>query len=653
MTTAASKDRRKSKSNAEPPVDSPFADASDELVINAFPPIAEYAFLSDCENNCLIAPNGAVEWLSLPRPDSPSVFGAILDRTAGLFRFGPSTTQVPNQRRYVPGTMVLETTWHTSTGWLVVQDLLVVRPVEATRRRADFRRAPGDAAATGTLLRLAHCIEGRVEVLVNIAPIFDYGNEMAIWAYEGEGYETATARPPAGEPVLTLKSSIRLGMMGARCYGRSTLEGGQAAFVALSWRDGAPASMAEAEVQLNDTVAYWRDWLATGHFPDHPWRSYIERSALTLKGLSYAPTGAVMAAATTSLPETPGGARNWDYRYTWIRDSSFMLRALYRLGFEWEAIEYFAFVMEAAGAGSAGQPHLQIMYGIGGERDLTERTLDHLSGYRNSRPVRVGNGAWDQQQNDVWGMLLDAVDTYLRFGAAQIANQTWEMLASLVDQAISHAGDGDQGIWEIRGDPQHFTASKVLCWVAMDRGANLAQARQDHARARRWRDAADALKAEILDKGVDERGRFRQHYDNDELDASLLLIAIMGFLPPDDKRVQATVLAIADELTEDGLVLRYRVDTTDTGFEGREGTFTICSFWLVTALAMIGETGRATALAKKLLSFAGPLHLYAEEIDTTTGEHLGNVPQAFTHLALIDALGRLIEAERAAKVGSL
>jgi GH15 family glucan-1,4-alpha-glucosidase len=633
----------------------PAGDPSTDHRRSPFPPIADYGFLSDCESSCLVAPDGAVEWLCLPRPDAPSVFGALLDRTAGLFRFSPTSTQVPHQRRYIPGTMVLETTWHTPTGWLVVQDLLVVRPVKSETRRPDYRRAPGDTAATGTLLRLATCIGGRVEVVVNAVPAFEYGAVSGIWDYNGEGYGSMTVHPPAGDPVLTVTSNVRLGVTAARCYGRSTLDTTETAFVALSWDGAAPTTVEEAQAQLVDTISYWRDWLSTGKFPDHPWRSYMERSALTLKGLSYAPTGAIMAAATTSLPETPGGARNWDYRYTWVRDSSFMLRSLYRLGFEWEAIEYFAFIIEAV----AGRPTtpaeanapdadwgLQIMYGIGGEKDLTERTLDHMTGYRDSRPVRVGNGAWDQHQNDVWGMLLDAVDTYIRQGAAQIANHTWEGVASLVEQAIKHAGDPDQGIWEIRGDPQYFTASKALCWVAMDRGSDLAAARRDEDRAERWRQAADALKAEILEKGVDDRGRFRQHYANDELDASLLLLPILGFLPPDDARIRNTVLAIADELTEDGLVLRYKVDTTDTGFEGREGTFTICSFWLVTALAMIGERDRAMSLCQKLLSFAGPLQLYAEEIDTTTGEHLGNFPQAFTHLALIDALGRLIESEQ-------
>ncbi len=620
-------------------------DSVDLGEVDTFPPIADYGFLSDCENSCLVAPDGSVEWLCLPRPDSPSVFAALLDRSSGNFRFGPYGTMVPHQRRYLPGTMVLESTWHTPTGWLIVQDLLVVGPDRDGVRRPDYRRAPGESAATGTLLRMATCIEGHVEVAVNVVPVFEYGVQTGMWDYDGDGYETMTVRPPVGDPVLTLTSSIRLGSAGARCYGRTSLEKGETAFVSLSWSGGQPTNLDEATVQLGSTISYWRDWLSGGTFPDHPWRSYLERSALTLKGLSYAPTGAIMAAATTSLPETPGGARNWDYRYTWIRDSSFMLRSLYRLGFDWEALEYFAFVIEAVALGSANA-ELQIMYGIDGRRDLTETTLDHLSGWRNSRPVRVGNGAWDQHQNDVWGMILDAVDIHLRRAASQIVKPVWEGVAKMVESAITHAVDPDQGIWEIRGDPEHFTASKVLCWVAMDRGADMARTRQDHDRAEQWRKAADDLKAEILDQGVDARGRFRQHYGNEELDASLLLIPILEFLPPDDERVRATVLAIADELTEDGLVLRYKVDTTDTGFEGKEGTFTICSFWLVTALCMIGEEERARALCQKLLAFASPLQLYAEEIDAATGEHLGNFPQAFTHLALIDAVGRLIEAER-------
>ena len=615
-----------------------------------FPPIADYGFLSNCEQSCLVAPDGSVEWLCLPRPDSPSVFGALLDRAAGLFRFGPSNTHVPQHRRYVPGTMVVETTWQTPTGWMVVQDLLVVDQLKREGRRADYRRAPADFGATGVLLRIATCISGRVEVAVNCASVFDYGATGGKWSYKGDGYEAMTIASPDADVRLELGGTIPLGVLGARCYGRTTLGAGESAFASLSWGDSkAPANLDEAFAALATTVDFWRDWLSAAKIPDHPWKPYIDRSALTLKGLSYAPTGAIMAASTTSLPETPGGARNWDYRFTWIRDSAFMLRSLYRLGFDWEAIEYWGFVIDAVSGGELNQKlELQIMYGVGGERDLTEHTLDHLSGYRGARPVRIGNGAWNQHQHDVWGMILDALDVQFRHGAAQIVEPVWNGLAGFVDAALQHWHEPDQGIWEVRGDPKHFTASKMMCWVAAQRGADLARERGSDERAQHWQAGADEIMAEILDKGVSSRGVFRQHYETDDLDASLLLLPIMGFLPPDDERVKATVLAIADELTQDGLVLRYKVDGTDTGFSGKEGTFTICSFWLVTALVMIGETDRARALCQKLLSFAGPLQLYAEEIDTTTGEHLGNFPQAFTHLALIEAVSLIIKADEEA-----
>ncbi len=626
--------------------------------MSSFPPIADYGFLSDCEVSCLVAPDSSVEWLCLPRPDSPSVFGSMLDRRAGSFRFWPIGTEVPHDRRYVPGTMVLETTWHTQSGWLVVKDALVMAPAPLATRRSDYRRAPGASVAAGTLLRLATCIDGQVEVSVDCFPQFDYGRVANTAEYLGDGYATMVLRPAEGDLTLRLDGSVRLGSLGQRVIGRTSLAEGESAFVALSWGDGALESEDDAFQALAATERYWRDWLSSARAPDHPWRAYIERSALTLKGLSYAPTGAIMAAATTSLPETPGGERNWDYRFTWIRDTSFMLRALNRLGFEWEAIQFFGFVIDAvldgsSLSGTSGPFNLQIMYGIGGERDLTEHTLDHLSGWRDSRPVRVGNGAYDQCQLDVWGLLLDAVALQSRQMEMQLAEPIWQGIASFVDQAIDHRHDPDQGIWEVRGEPQHFTASKVMCWVAIDRGVRMAEDRGDGERAARWRRAADEIKAEVLDKGVSGRGVFRQHYGTEDLDAALLLIPLMGFLPPDDERVRSTVLAVADELTEDGLVLRYRTESTDTGFSGKEGTFTICSFWLVNALAMVGETRRARALCEKLLSFAGPLLLYAEEIDVSTGQHLGNFPQAFTHLALIEAVTKLIDAESAASPATI
>jgi alpha,alpha-trehalase len=612
-----------------------------------FPAIADYAFLSNCEQNCLVAPDSSVEWLCLPRPDSPSVFGALLDRTAGQFRFGPTHAQVPQQRQYVPGTMVLETTWHTPGGWLVVHDLLVMDRTDVQHRRKHYHRAPTDHGATGVLLRTATCISGQVEVMVDCAPLFCYGTVEGTWNYHDEGYDRMKVAPAEGDLRLDVSGSIRLGTLGIRSYGRTTLTEGDSAYVTLSWgASRIPASWEEATAALEATIGYWRNWLNTARLPDHPWRPYLERSALTLKGLSYAPTGAIMAASTTSLPETPGGARNWDYRYTWIRDSAFMLRSLYRLGFGWEAIDYFGFIIDALSGGDLGrQLELQIMYGIGGERELTEQTLDHLSGWRGARPVRTGNSAWNQRQHDVWGMLLDAIDVQFRRNAAQIPGPLWEGLAGFVEAALEHWREPDQGIWEVRGEPKHFTASKVMCWVAASRGADLAFQRDDHERAKRWQAAAEEIRAEVVEKGVSERGVFRQHYQTDDLDASLLLLLLMGFMPATDERMRATVLAIADDLTKDDLVLRYRVGGTDTGFTGEEGTFTICSFWLVSALAMIGETGRAHALCQKLLSFAGPLLLYAEEIDTATGEHLGNFPQAFTHLALIEAVSLLIASE--------
>jgi alpha,alpha-trehalase len=317
-----------------------------------------------------------------------------------------------------------------------------------------------------------------------------------------------------------------------------------------------------------------------------------------------------------------------------------MLWGLYTLGLDREADDFFYFITDLL----EQDGDLQIMYGIGGERELTEQTLDHLSGYDGARPVRIGNGAWDQRQHDVWGVLLDSVFLHTR-SRDQIDERRWPMLARQVEAAIAHWREPDQGLWEVRGPAKHFTASKVLCWVAADRGAKLAKLRGDEEHAVAWREAAKEIHANVCEHGTDDRGVFRQHYETTALDASALLIPLLGFLPPEDKRVRATVLAIADELTEDDLVLRYRVEETDDGFSGEEGTFTICSFWLVSALTEIGEVDRARTLCEKLLSYASPLLLYAEEIDPHCGRHLGNFPQAFSHLALINALMHLIRED--------
>ena len=612
--------------------------------MTAFPPIADYAFLSDCETTALVAPSGNVEWLCLPRMDSPSVFSAILDRRAGGFRFGPDDVTVPAARRYLPGTMVLETSWGTRTGWIIVRDVLLIGPWHHDAELSEtHRRAPTDYDADHVLLRTVRCVNGEVQLVLQCEPRFDYGSEGGRWSYTGNSYHEAVAVADGSDVELQLTTDLRLGFEGPRALARTLLKEGDKHFCALSWSEhAAPRTYDEAYDRLVWTAHHWQHWLARGEFADHPWRSHLERSALTLKGLTFAPTGALVAAPTTSLPETPGGERNWDYRYSWIRDSTFTLRALYSLGFDWEANDFFCFVADVAGR----DEELQIMYGIGGERDLAEQVLDHLDGYLGSRPVRIGNGAYKHRQHDVWGAVLDAVYVHTK-SLDQFEERLWPILTRQVEAALRHWREPDRGIWEVRGEPKHFTSSKVMCWVAADRGARLARIRDEQEQADEWEAAADEIHADICANGVDERGVFTQHCDTDALDASVLLMTLVGFLPPDDPRIVATVNAIADELSVDGLVLRYRVKETDDGLSGEEGSFTICSFWLVYALVEIGEVARARQLCEKLLSFASPLGLYAEEIDPHSGRHLGNFPQAFTHLALINAVMHLMRAEAA------
>ncbi len=607
-------------------------------------PIGDYGFLSDGEVTALVAPGGAVEWMCLPRMDSPSVFGSVLGRHAGSFRVAPSDVLVPAARRYLPGTMILETSWGTPTGWIVVRDLLVVGPWRhETELSHTHRRTPTDYDSEHILLRMIRCVNGEVQTVVECEPVFDYGRRFAKWAYNDHVYHQAVVSAEGTDMALTLTTDMRLGFEGGRASARTLLKQGDVRFVALSWGSKQPPlTSADAYERLVWTAHHWQHWLGRGEFPDHPWRSYLQRSALTLKGLTYAPTGAIAAAATTSLPETLGGERNYDYRFSWIRDATFALWGLYSLGFDWEAIDFLSFIGDVADS----DEDLQIMYGIGGERDLTEYTLDHLPGYANSRPVRVGNAAFAQKQHDVWGALLDSV--YLHSKTADhLDNRVWPILGKQVDAALKHWREPDAGLWEVRGELQHFTSSKIMCWVAVDRGAKLAAYIGQDAMATEWQMYADEIKADILAHGVDERGVLTQHYGTKALDASLLLAPLLRFLPPDDPRIRATVLAIADELTVDGMVLRYRTEQTDDGFSGEEGTFTICSFWLVSALCEIGETVRAREMCAKLLSLAGPLELYAEEIDPHTGQQLGNFPQAFTHLALINAVLHVIANERA------
>jgi GH15 family glucan-1,4-alpha-glucosidase len=611
---------------------------------SAFPPIAEYAFLSDCETTALIAPNGNVEWLCLPRMDSPSVFASILDRDAGSFRLGPAHVSVPAGRRYIPGTMVLETTWETRMGWVIVRDALSIGPWHHDDERSQsHRRSPTDHDADHVLLRLIKCVEGSAEINLDCEPAFDYGGLTAEWSYTGAAYHEAIATSEGIDTRLRLVTDMRLGFEGPRARARTILREGEVAFAALGWSSHPlPASHEEADNWIERTARHWREWLKHGSFPDHRWRSYLQRSALTLKGLTFLPTGAMIAASTTSLPETPGGDRNWDYRYSWIRDSTFMLWGLYTLGFDEEANDFFYFVADVA---EAEEGRLQVMYGIDGNSKLEEQELTHLSGYDQAKPVRVGNGAYNQDQHDVWGAVLDSIYLHTK-SRDQLPDRLWPIIKRQVETALERWREPDRGVWEVRGEPKHFTSSKLMCWVAADRGARLARIRDDTRMAERWEAVAAEIHADICEHALDHRGVFVQHYDTTALDASVLLMPLVRFLPAADPRIRDTVLAIADELSEEELVLRYRVTDTDDGFSGEEGTFTICSFWLVSALSEIGEAERAMGLCEKLLSYASPLQLYAEEIDPKTGRHLGNFPQAFTHLALINAVMHVVDSEQ-------
>jgi GH15 family glucan-1,4-alpha-glucosidase len=619
-----------------------------------FPPIADYAFLSDCHTCALLASDGSIEWMCLPHFDSPSAFGAMLDRGAGSWRVGPYGLYVPAGRRYIPGTNMVETTWMTPQGWVRVVDALTIGAWHDNKHGSSHTRPPTDYDADHLLVRMVECVQGQVQVEIVCEPMLDYGSTPARWTHVDVGGEElcaidgcqalTTEDASDGTSTFRLFSDVRLGIEGNRTHGRHTLVEGEKRFCALSWTEGlgGPHTVEQAEGHLERTAHFWRSWLAEGIYPDHPWRFHLQRSALTLKGLTFMPTGALVAAATTSLPETPGGERNWDYRYCWMRDATFALWGLHALGLDWEADDFVQYLadMERNEDGS-----LQIMYGIDGRKDLTETTIDHLKGYEGARPVRIGNGAYSQRQNDVFGAVLDSVYLHSK-KRDHIPERLWPVLEDQVRCAAAAWKEPDQGIWEARGEPRHYVSSKLMCWVAMDRGARLAERRGEHEHAQKWQATAQEIRADILDRGVDKRGVFRQHYETDALDASNLLVPLVRFLPPDDQRVCATVRAIRDELTEGGLVMRYRTAETDDGLHGKEGTFLICSFWLVSALSEIGENREAEHLCERLLSYASPLALYGEELEASSGRHLGNYPQAFTHLALINAVTHVIEAQQ-------
>ena len=592
-------------------------------------PIAEYALVSDCNSAALISSDGAIEWLCMPRFDSPALFARILDADAGHWSVRPAGA-FHGKRRYLPGSLVLETTFHTETGVVRLTDALAFAPGQRGHELG--------LGAPHEVLRLVEGVEGTVELRFELAPRPEYGLVRPLFRRTGDGGQTF------GANRVLVRTDVDVDVADATMIGSFTVAAGEQTGFAMRWaavEHDSPTPTAPADVadRIAETVGAWQSWEHEHSIYQGPHKDLVQFSARVLKGLTYRPSGAMVAAATTSLPETVGGERNWDYRYAWVRDASFTVEALYIGACSDEAEDFISFMTSSAGGRVIGDKPLQIMFGIGGEHDLTERTLPHLRGWRDSAPVRVGNGAWTQEQLDVYGELLNC----LHLSQSKVGDlhpEVQQFVADLADAAARRWRERDAGMWEMRGEPQHHLSSKVLCWVALDRAAELAPKLGVYAKADEWAAERDAIRQAILERGWSEkRQAYAQAFDSDELDAAALLMPMYGFLPATDPRMRSTIEAIARDLTDGGLVLRYRNEEglNADGLLGEEGTFVICSFWLVSCLAMAGEADRADALFAQLTGYANDLGLLAEEIDTAAGEQLGNFPQAFSHIGLIRA----------------
>jgi GH15 family glucan-1,4-alpha-glucosidase len=603
-------------------------------------PIADLAFVSDRHSCALVDRAGTVEWLCFPRFDGPSVFARLLDDDAGHWTVQPAA-EWTSTRRYAGRSLALETTFRTADGELVLTDALGFGPGN------DGHRIGTDVPHV--LVRRLACTSGAVDVVVDYRPRPEYGLIVPLLSPVDGGI---AARGGADWLVLTLPGGAEVA--GGQATARLHLEAGDVVHLALqrsTLGDAVPAHVwSERDLSdlLDRTLAGWESWSALHQSYEGPWADLVHISGRVLQGLSYQPSGAVVAAGTTSLPEGVGGERNWDYRYAWVRDASFTMEALWVAACPDEAEDFFAF-MTTAGAGGIGPDNsLQIMFGVGGEHDLSERTLDHLRGWRDSRPVRVGNGAWNQQQVDVYGELLGAA-ARLSGQLAALDDETRGFLAACADTAAVRWHDRDQGIWEVRGDPQHFLYSKVMCWVALDRAIALAPQLRCEDRVDEWQKVREEIFDAVIQQGwSEEAGAFTQYFGSTALDASNLMLPIVGFLPADDPRVLATIDAIAERLTDDrGLVYRYRTEEGVDGLAGEEGTFLLCTFWLAQALALSGQVDRAREVFERAAAFVNDLGLLSEEIDPATGEQLGNVPQAFSHIGLVNAAWAIDQAERA------
>ncbi|WP_327241639.1 glycoside hydrolase family 15 protein [Streptomyces sp. NBC_01320] len=598
-------------------------------------PIGDYALLSDCHSAALVGTDGSVDWLCLPRFDSPSVFGRLLDENAGHWSIrprGPSEVS----RRYVPQTLTLETTFRTPTGTMVLLDTLAM----GNRERGHTL----GASSPGIMLRHITCTAGSVTVETNFAPRPEFGLIHPVLTAVRGGLTAS-----GGTHRLVLSAPLPLTTDGSTAHGHIVLRAGQRLGLALqsasTWGDKEPAPWRAGRIRrrLSDTINGWRSWTRAHQGYQGPWQDQVAHSGRVLQALTFAPTGAIVAAPTTSLPECVGADRNWDYRYTWVRDASFTLQALSTSACKKEKAAYFGFLARAAATQLQRGVDLQVLYGIGGERDLSERTLPHLSGWRSSTPVRSGNDAWRQHQLDVYGELLDAAHQTLPHGE-WFDPPIRTFLRQATETAAHRWSEPDQGIWEVRGPSRHFLYSKLMCWVALDRAISLTPALgATPATVTAWQDTREEIRTAIETRGWNPHlGAFTQSFGSSELDASALVIPLVGFLPGDDPRVRSTVTAIADQLTDArGHVRRYLTDD----FTSEEGSFLLCTFWLAHALALTGETTRARKVFESALTCANDVGLLAEEVSPATGEALGNYPQAFSHIGLINTARAIHQAE--------
>jgi GH15 family glucan-1,4-alpha-glucosidase len=597
-------------------------------------PIAEHGLVGDLHTVALVGTNGTIDWYCCPAFDSPSVFGSILDaEKGGFYSLAPVGDDWDSKQLYFPDTNVLITRFFTTEGVGEVQDFM---PIAGPGVVGEMHRH--------RLIRRVVMVRGQMSFHLQVQPRFDYAREDHDVEMHPHGVLFRSSRL-----TLALEGAVarmmggterRLTRVGSGIEATFGLEAGESQSFVLERvppdHIARPYSERETLAAFEDTVGYWRRWLGQSTYRGR-WREMVQRSALTLKLLTYAPSGAIVAAPTTSLPEQIGGERNWDYRYTWIRDAAFSLYALLRLGFAEEAEAFMSWLTDRTREWKVGPSGpLQIMYGIDGRSELTEEELPHLEGYRGSAPVRIGNGAADQRQLDIYGELIDSIYLYDRH-AQPVFHDAWESLRRIVDWLCAHWDQQDEGIWETRGGQKDFTYSRLMAWVALERAIRINRRRGLPGDIVRWLRERDKIYDQIMDRGWNpERGAFVQHYGSDVLDASLLLMPLVLFIAPRDPRWLSTLDAIGEDLVSDSLVYRYDPEASPDGLRGEEGTFSMCSFWYVEALTRAGRLEEARLAFEKMLTYANHLGLYSEEIGPT-GELLGNFPQAFTHLALISA----------------